>query len=149
MNMNKYYLVPVTASAVKFENTGLRNILKIVDPELSERENERLEFKYGNDFSEYTREESELLLKKITDGTSAMFKMRNIPEKLVVVRNESSIYELGTKLPITVENDSYLEVFEVSGEKIVDFFVENDDYSEQAANFFQSFLQKRGVRSKK
>ena len=75
----------------------------------------------------------------------AMFKMRNIPNKLVVVENGNSIYELGTESPLTVDNKTFLEVFAVSGEQVVDFFVENENYSEQAANFFQSFDKKKTV----
>ncbi len=145
MNMNKYFLVPVTAAAVKYKDTGLRNVLSVVDPELGEKENERIEFMYGKVFPEHTKELYEVLLKDLNTKLDAMFKMRNIPNKLVVVENGNSIYELGTESPLTVDNKTFLEVFAVSGEQVVDFFVENENYSEQAANFFQSFDKKKTV----
>lgn len=148
MNSNSYYLVPVTATGVKFRDKGLRDVFKTVEPELYEKEVKRLELKYGDEASKLDSKMLDTLIERANLETKALFKLKKIPEKIVVVKNGDLLYELATEFPITVEEDCFIAAFRTEPNNVVEFFMEDDSYPDDIANFFSNYDCKTGVHSK-
>lgn len=147
---NKYYLVPVTAKAVKFNKNNLMDMLSVVDKELWMKEDYIIKLKY--DLEDLSAEELELHKRealRTTEEVKAAFKLKKLPEKIIVVKDENGLHELATGLAITVISENYLDVFSISGEEVVEQFVANENYSNEAINFFNSFISKEKVLKKK
>ena len=133
--MDKYYLVPVTVKSVKYDDFSLNEMLLNINVELYERKVYAMALKYDESA---TSEEKELTNKIIEDK----FKSYGIPEKIVMVKREESLYEIGTELPLTVTNDSYLDVFKIEADAVVGFFNKNENYTEEVSKFFTEFVKK-------
>lgn len=146
---NKYYLVPVTAKAIKFERTSFFEMLYVVDPELCMRKKEEMEMKYV--MEGLSKEEMIIhqeLSEKLSRENNINFELKRLPKQIVVVKTESGIQELATELPITATCDAYLEVFKRTGEDIVEFFMGNENYNDNVINFFDSYVTKEKVLEK-
>lgn len=150
MKEKKYYLVPITAKGVKYNGTSLKDILEVVDHELWEMKEYIIGLKY--DFTDLSKEEMiihEETAKKIAEEIKGAFKLRGLPERIIVVDDGDTLYELATTLPITTFSEGFLEVFEITGEEVVEKFVEDADYSTKVTNLFNKFISKENVLEKK
>lgn len=143
MMMNEYYLVPVTTKAVKFEETSLMEMLSVVGLDLYMLEEYKMELKYGSD--DLSTEEMlvhEREAEKLADKIATIFKIRNLPEKLIIVKDEEGFHELATELPVTAVSESFFNVFKITSEEVIEEFLDNESYSRNATNFFNSFAFK-------
>lgn len=131
--MNNYYLVPVTTKNIKYDGISLFDGLFNIDNQLYESK-KNVMFLKNEDLL------SLIELEEVNKDISKRFKAVKIPEKIILVKQGDSLYEIGSELSLEVINDSYLEAFRVSSEEVVEFFVENENYLEEVSNFFTSFI---------
>jgi len=132
--MNKYFLVPVTAKVIKYDGFSLSEILERINIELYERK------VYANALKNdetATLEEIENVNKTVQEK----FKNYGLPEKIIVVKRDDSLFEIGTELPLEVKNDSYLKEFNVDSDTVMDYFVDNENYCEEVCKFFTEFIK--------
>ena len=131
--MNNYYLVPVTTKNIKYDGISLFDGLFNIDNQLYDSKKNVMFLKNVDLLSLIELEE-------VNKDISRRFKAVKIPEKIILVKQGDSLYEIGSELSLEVINDSYLEAFRVSSEEVVEFFVENENYLEEVSNFFTSFI---------
>ncbi len=131
--MNNYYLVPVTTKNIKYDGISLFDGLFNIDNQLYDSK-KNVMFLKNEDLL------SLIELEEVNKDISRRFKAVKIPEKIILVKQGDSLYEIGSELSLEVINDSYLEAFRVSSEEVVEFFVENENYLEEVSNFFTSFI---------
>jgi len=132
--MNKYFLVPVTAKVIKYDGFSLSEILERINIELYERK------VYANALKNdetATLEEIENVNKTVQEK----FKNYGLHEKIIVVKRDDSLFEIGTELPLEVKNDSYLKEFNVDSDTVMDYFVDNENYCEEVCKFFTEFIK--------
>lgn len=132
--MNKYFLVPVTAKVIKYDGFSLSEMLERINIELYERK------VYANALKNdetATLEEIENVNKTVQEK----FKNYGLPEKIIVVKRDDSLFEIGTELPLEVKNDSYLKEFNVESDTVMDYFVDNENYCEEVCKFFTEFIK--------
>ena len=139
--MNRYFYVPVMDSRIMHDGVSLRDHLRVVDPELFDREC-KMGFEMG-------RIHDNPIAKKKSDGdyydkqTDEMFRERMLPRNLLLVLNEYGLSEVGSNACISSVPDEVLKPYEVDGEFVVDVYVDNIDYSVHAMNFFDVYFQNR------
>ncbi len=149
MGEQEYYLVPIVAEGVKFEGKSLFEMLSVVDCELCNLAARELKLKYELDrVSEEEMVTQRDYVDRVRKGCKTAFKIKKLPEKIIIVKSEGKLNELSTMLPVTVLSENFLEVFKMTGEEVVEHFVNNEDYSQEVANFFNSFITKENVSGK-
>ena len=134
--MNRYFYVPVTAKAVMIEGISLFDLLEAYDKEMSSRENKRIQMKYELESFD------EDFIASFNQETLRISKNKKIPSHIIVVKNESGIKELCTEKPVTSSFESFLEVFEIGPESIIDLFTEYPDYSDDVSRFIHTGIEK-------
>ena len=139
----KYYLVPITSKIIKCANTStsVADILKSVDLELYKMEIEKIKLEY--DFEDTAVEE--IMLRKnesdkIAKKSTELYKVRRLPDKILLIEKEDKIYESATKLPVESVSEVYLKVFSVDCDEALKYFTD-DDYSEKVFNLFENYFQ--------
>ena len=130
----QYYIVPVTARAIQVGNVSLYQKLKEKDYDLFLREEERVNLSYQRADSKKLRESG--FLSAYNSHTSKQFILHGIPEKIIVVSDEDSIYELFTGTFITSQNLSYLKVFSATRDDVYSFLLNDKDYAKKITSFF-------------
>lgn len=147
---NKYFIVPVTASLLKIDGMSLFKILETIDYELAKREKTRKEIRYSSKKSA-TLKLNEILFfeEEHNKKTSMLFKEKGLPEKLVLVKTGEELKELATNVSVEILNEEFLNPFEVTGEDIVDYFVVNKEYEDEAIRLIDAFMEKKKVLIKK
>lgn len=139
--MNKYFYVPVVARGIFYDEKNLLTVTGIVDETLENRELSRIEMLYGDKLKDLSTEQKEEVLSHYNSETSLMYKERQFPDKLILVSNENGLKELATERDFYCPNDSYLSCFEVTGESLVDVFMEVD-YALLAETYFHVYDHK-------
>lgn len=148
--MNQYYLVPVVARNINFEGKSLLEILGSVDGTLYGREIARVELQYGGGSPEYGfSNEIMEIVKKHNQVTSQMFRERGVPEKLVLVRDGDRLYELVTEKDVSVFSESFLDVFAVDPDSVVDIFYANPNYANEVSRFFSGHKKEESFQKRK
>lgn len=136
MAKNKYFNVPVTSRAIRSRGVSLYNMLKVVDEELYNREIARTEITYDKASpSDKVQIHNEI--------TSQLFADRNLPERLILVQDDFGIRELQTGVIFECDFNSYLKAFEIDGMAVVDFFAEDENYSDKADKFINDYFCKK------
>lgn len=138
--MNRYYYVPVMDEHIRCNGVSLRDHLRVVDYDLFDRE--------SNSEKEENFSFRERILGK-KGSIDDVYLDRMIPRRIVLVSSPDGFYELATKRFFDTVSKSYLKNFEVSGEAVVDVFVDNLDYSIHVENFFQMYEQNKDKDSEK
>ena len=138
--MSKYYLVPVTSEKIKLKDKSLFEILGNVDTELCVREKTRIELTYE-------RKECYILQKSgyiqgFNEYTSLLYSERRLPEKLILKKDKDEVVEFFSELKVNSENESCLEVFEVTPKDIQEFLKNNVDYHYKVEKFLKKGLKK-------
>ena len=131
--MNRYYLIPVTSKSVKVDKLSLFDVLQKADSELSSREEFRKVITYELEESKVLKENG--VIASYNEETSRMYRERGIPERIVLVSNEEGVREIQTGVPISCNNSSFLDVFSVTPEQVVELFKDNRYYSASVERF--------------
>ena len=119
--MNKYFLVPVTSKNVKLNGMTLKDILKEVDLELYDREEERLVLTYGH-------EKDPKKINEFNTQTRKLYAKKGVPEKIIVLsESDGELAELQTRNKIEAE-ESYLEVFSSPLKEAADILLHTSYY---------------------
>lgn len=142
--MNRYFYIPVTSQNVCHDGVSFQDHLRVVDFELYEREKE-----YHDSISSLSFEDGKLSprkLDKITRFNQALevlYKDRLLVRYLIIVLNESGMYELASEEEIDPIDIEKIQAFEITGEDVVNVFVKNLDYPPFAMNFFESYRKNK------
>jgi len=143
---NKYYIVPITATLIKCFDISFKKILKEVDEGLYDREVAREELRsLLRDSNKFDKQEFNDWMSSYGSETSLLFRLKKLPEKLVVVDDGGTLSEISTGILVTATNDSYLSIFSATGEESADFFTSNENYSRDALNLFNAFTMSSKV----
>lgn len=133
---NRYYYVPVTSRNISHNDVSLFGMLKVVDKELYDRENERVRITYDEPKDiEY--------VDAYNKNTKFEYDYKGLPQNIILVQNDDGIRELSTGCLFKSSTQGYLEAFEVDGMSIVDLFVEDADYATKSEFFITSYLRKK------
>ena len=142
--MNRYFYVPVMDACIKHDGVTLRDHLRVVDPELYERE-----CRYFNELCDFPFEDGVLFAKKLRKAdrhnakTDRLFRERDLPRFLVIVYSKGRLYELSTEEEFDLTSLGDLQCFETVGLSVVDIFCDNPSYTPCARNFFQTYEENK------
>jgi hypothetical protein len=139
-NGNQYYLVPLKSRFLRIGKDTLFDALKKVNKDLAYRESNILNFLYGQDSPEFGfQPEAQKIAEAYENETKLMYEKDGFPYYIILVSNEFGLRELATEENIECLNEPFLRTLSISGEEIVDFFVDNGHYSEQVEKFFELY----------
>ncbi len=138
--MNRYFYVPVMDPCVMHDGVSLRDHIRVVDPEIYERE-----CKYFNDLCDFSFERGILHAKKLINAergnkkTDTLYRERVLPRFLVLVYGDGRFYELSSMEEIDPISLGNISCFEIMGVDVVDVFIDNPNYSPSAKRFFDIY----------
>lgn len=145
--MNRYFYVPVMESCLQHDGVSMREHLRIVDPEIYQREKD-----YKMAFSSLSFEEGKLpadAVEKVClqdHVLHLLYHSRTLARHLILVQGDSgALYELASLEAMDPINLQKLEAYEISGEDVVELFMEHHDYVESAVNFFDTYEKKKDI----
>ena len=140
--MNQYYYVPLMNGDVKCDGVSLREHLEVVAPEIYSRECQYLEMK--DLFSESNNSSVKNQLQQMNQEIDEFYQERRIPRRMIITFSSiEGPKELGSGRSISSISMSKLQSYSMSGDEVVDVYVNNYDYSTWCANFFEMYDQKK------
>ena len=135
--MNNYFLVPITSKNIKMNGISFKEILKRMDEELFNREEERLELTYK------LKEDVEEI-HKCNEETHKLYHKKGIPEKIIILSDDFETTELVTNTEVECD-DGYLDVFRADMKESAEVLL-HTDYYEQIDKFVEA--SKKGKEKK-
>jgi hypothetical protein len=136
--MNRYFYVPVIENCILHDGISLGDHLKMIDPELYEREAKYFgpfDGRFFNGIEQAKNMNNDRRNRK----TDQMFKEKSFPRFMVFVFNEDCFYELASEVEVDAISFDALKNYEVLGMDVIDVFTDNPKYTPSARNFFDSY----------
>ena len=137
MNIKRYYIVPITARTISMNGVSLLDVLKEVDLDLYIREEMRIRLSYER------MDVSDEYLKSYNRETDKLYRMKQIPTKMIIASTGDGLVELTTQEEIGCSNRSYLETFAVSPKKVNEHLTNDYDYLSNIDSFVQKYKEKK------
>ena len=136
--MNRYFYVPVIENCILHDGISLCDHLKMVAPDLYEREDKYFG-PFDGRFFNGIEKAKEMNSDRKNKKTDQMFKERSFPRFMVIVFNEDHFYELASEVEVDAISFDTLKNYEVLGMDVIDVFTDNPNYTPSARNFFDSY----------
>ena len=136
--MARYFYVPVTTRYVSIDDKPIVEALKDVDNELYEREITRREITYSEN-STYSEDE----IREFNGETSLIYNEKRLPEKIILMVADGMLMDIVTETKLSCKNSTFLDVFQITTERLLEIYVENEFYNEAVENFFNKSKKKK------
>lgn len=136
----KYYLIPLTDQDIFCDNESLKEILKREFPDLSKKENQRVDIIYSTRYFERIPINK---LKMHNEETKLIYQRKNIPMYLIAYgNNESEAKEIVSGKKLHCKYPSALGIRETTKNEAEKYFNENDYYN-KITNYFKQIYKNK------
>lgn len=136
MKEEKYYLIPILDRDILIDGTPTKEILKKNYPELYKMEEERICILYSSNPCETMPQKDKVRYREHIKNIKNKINELMVPPYIIAIGNGFEVKELLTGKPITTNYYSALAVREVSKEKALEHYYQ-DNYRERIVNFIK------------
>ncbi|MBR6137921.1 MAG: hypothetical protein IKQ06_07180 [Bacilli bacterium] len=142
--MNRYYYVSVMDSCIQHDGVSLRDHLRVIDPNLFDKECVLLEEECNLETEPGILSNAMLRhVERFEEKIEAQYEENQIPRHLVIVYNDGRFYELSSEEEVDPVILSDLKHNEMLGVEVVELFMDQPKYAGYARRFFQLYKENK------